>query len=92
MVRKSKYTKHKLTITQTKAFMELFKEVVTDLLLEEDSLVLENFVKFEIKELKSKQIRNVTTGELDTTRELKVPSVRLSRKLREEIKKEINFE
>lgn len=91
IVRKSKYTDTKLTIKEVKMCILLMREVVEEIFTEEDSLIIENFMKFDVKQLASKKIRNVRTGELDTTRDLKVPRVVLSRGFREEIKEKINL-
>ena len=87
---RSKLTENKLKIGQVETCLELLADVVEDMVLNGEEIVLRNFLKFETKELASKNIRNVSTGELDTTRDLKVPHVRFSRKFKEELKDKLN--
>ena len=88
--RKSKFTDNKLKIGDVEVCLELLAEVVEELLLNDEELIIRNFLKFELKDLAGKNIRNVKTGELDRTRDLKVPNVKFSRKFKEELKEKIN--
>lgn len=90
--RKSKFTDNKLKIGQVETCLELLIEVVEELILNEEELIIKNFLKFETKNSKSKTIRNVSSGEISKTRDLKVPSVRLSKTFKEELKRKLNEE
>lgn len=91
IVRKSKYTDVRLTIKEVKMCILLMREITEEIFINDDTLVIENYLRFDNKELVSKKIRNIKTGEIDLTRDLKVPRVSLSRKFREDIKEKINL-
>ena len=88
--RKSKFTDNNLKISDVEVCLDILGEVVEELLLNGEELIIRNFLKFELKDLSGKNIRNVKTGELDRTRDLKVPNVKFSRKFKEELKEKIN--
>lgn len=79
-----------ITNKQARVFFELFKDLIEEILSEDDSVIFMDFIKFETRELKSKRIVNVNTGEPDLTSEVKTAHVRLSKNLKERVK--INLE
>lgn len=90
IARKSKYGEFPLTVKQTKECLDLFQEIVKETVSEGEIVRLEDFFKIEIQELKSKRIKNINTKELDYTRDLKVPKVKLSLNFINQVKQNLN--
>lgn len=90
VARKSKYGERPLTVLQVKDCIELIEETIKETVSTGEEIRLENFLKIEIFELKSRKIQNVHTKEIDLTRDLKVPRVRLSLNFINDVKQNLN--
>ena len=85
----SKETERPLTENQVKMCLDLTKETVKDLLVNGDSLVIRDFVKFDTKVQKEKHIKHIKTGEIVVVPECIVPRVTLSENFKKEVKSAI---
>ena len=85
----SRETERPLAIDDVRMCLDLVREVSKELLINGESVVIRDFLKFETKTQKEKHIKHIKTGEMITVPECVVPRVVLSENFKKEVKSSV---